>query len=319
MNHLALLALALTASLHPDQLQPAFEQIAAGIDGRVGVCAQDRTGAVCANGDQRFSLQSVMKLLAGLAAMDAVDRRGWRLDEPVTVRQRDLSLFVQPIAKLVTATGYRTTVGDLVRRAIVDSDSAASDILMARLGGAAAVQSFLDRKDVKGIRVDRDEKRLQTEILGLTWRPEYVDAAVFDRALDAVPKERRDRAYRRYRTDVRDTATPRGMADLLHRLAAGKLLTAASTAHILQVMTQTVTFPDRLRAGVPSGWTLGHKTGTSGTWNSITAATNDVGVLRAPDGGYVAIVVLIGDSRAAAAERARAMAKLAAATAAQYR
>ena len=260
-----------------------------------------------------------MKLLVALAVMDGVDRRGWRLDGEVLVRQQDLSLFVQPLAALVPEQGYKTTLGDLVRRAIVDSDSAAADILIARLGGPPQVQAFLESSGISGVRLDRDERHLQTEILGLTWRPEYVDAAALDRAIAAVPTEDRAAAYRRYQADPRDTATPRGMAGLLQRLATGGLLSPASTRYVLHVMEQTVTFPDRLKAGVPRAWTLGHKTGTSSSWQGVTAATNDVGVLKAPDGGSVSVVVFIRDSSAPSASRAALIASIAAATTARYR
>jgi beta-lactamase class A len=43
-----------------------------------------------------------MKLLVGFAVMDAVDHRRWRLDDGVVIRKQDLSLAVQPLAKLVT-------------------------------------------------------------------------------------------------------------------------------------------------------------------------------------------------------------------------
>jgi beta-lactamase class A len=65
-----------------------------------------------------------MKLLVAIAVMDAVDRGEWRLADPVVIRKHDLSLAVQPLAKLVTEAGFNTTVDDLVRRAIVDSDRA---------------------------------------------------------------------------------------------------------------------------------------------------------------------------------------------------
>jgi len=294
-------------------------RLAHGFDGRVGVCAVQRSAEACFNDGQHFALQSVMKLLAGLAVMDAVDNRGWSLDEPVTVRKENLSLYVQPIADIVKTKGsFQTTVGDLVRRAIVDSDSAAADILVERLGGPAAVQAFLDRKGIHGVRFDRDEKRLQTEIVGLTWKPEFVDADVLDRAIKAVPAPVRDAANRRYQTDVRDTATPLGMATMLISLANGSLLSGASTRHIIDVMTQTVTFPDRLKAGVAPGWAIAHKTGTSGTWKGMTIATNDVGILTAPSGGKVAIAVFIADSRAPDRDRAALTAKLARATISHY-
>ena len=76
------------------------------------------------------------------------------------------------------------------------------------------------------MRIDRDERHLQTEIFGLEWRPAYVDAKVLDSAIEAVPKARREKAYRAYQGDVRDTATPRGMTALLHRLAQDQILSA---------------------------------------------------------------------------------------------
>jgi beta-lactamase class A len=260
-----------------------------------------------------------MKLLAAAAVMDRVDQQGWSLAQPVVVHRKDLSLFVQPLAQLVTDNGYRTTVGDLVRRAVVDSDSAAADILIAKLGGPSAVQTFLARKSIAGVRVDRDEKQLQTEILGIEWTPEFVDPVLFDRAIQSIPEARRTAAWHRYQADPRDTATPRGMSSFLMALAEGRLLSSASTAYLLQAMADTATFPDRLKAGLAPGWTLGHKTGTSGTWKGVAAATNDVGILTAPDGRHVAIVVFIGDAREPAAKCAALMAQTTRIAIANYR
>lgn len=316
---IALLALAFAGSLDNRPLQTALQDLAKGFDGRAGICVQHQTTLVCVNGDQRFSLQSVMKLVAAAAVMDHVDRGRWKLEDPMLVRRRDLSLSVQPIAALVTPQGYRTTVADLLRRAIVDSDSAATDILIAKLGGPAQIQAFLNRARIAGIRVDRDERHLQTEIDGFQWRPEFVNPDKLDQAKRRVPEHVRDASYRQYQQDPRDTATPAGMASFLSALAHGKLLSPASTAHLLSVMTGTVTGPDRLKAGVTRGWTLGHKTGTSSTWKGLTAATNDVGVLTAPDGERIVIAVFLGDTREPPAKRAALMANAARLAIAHYR
>ena len=69
--------------------------------------------------------------------------------------------------------------------------------------------------------------------------------------------------------------------------------------------------PQRLKAGLRPGWTLGHKTGTSGSWSGVTAATNDVGILFGPNGERIAITVFIGDSTAPPADRAKVMARIA--------
>jgi beta-lactamase class A len=180
------------------------------------------------------------------------------------------------------------------------------------------VQGVLDRFGLAGVRVDRDERHLQTETAGLKWRPEYVDSALLDRAYAAVPETQRDAAFQAYRADSRDTATPTGMVSLLRSLAAGKLVSAPLTRRLLEIMAETVTFPDRLKAGVSGGWALAHKTGTSGTWRGLTAATNDVGILTSPRGDLVSVVVFIADSRASAADRARLMARVAQATIKSY-
>jgi beta-lactamase class A len=305
-------------SLHHAPLEREFHALTAGFDGRAGVCAQDSRGRACVNAGRPFSLQSVMKLLVAIAAMDAADHHQLRIEDPVLVRRQDLSLFHQPLADLVTDQGYRTTYADLIRRAVVDSDSAAADILAAKLGGPRAVQACLSRLGITGIRIDRDERHLQTEIVGLEWKPEFVDAKALRRAIDAVSTARRDKAYSAYQTDIRDTSTPDGMTTMLLRLATGKLLSPASTQHLLNVMDQTVTFPDRLKAGLAPGWKIGHKTGTSGSWKGVTAATNDVGILTAPDGGTVSIAVFIADTKASPADRAALMAKLAAAAIKHY-
>ncbi len=303
-------------------LRSELQTVASAFDGRVGICAFDGMSAepICVNGEQRFSLQSVMKLVVGAAAMDAIDRKGWKLDDPVIVRRQDLSLYVQPIAGLVAAQGeFKTTMGDLIFRAITQSDSAASDILFARLGGAPSIQAFLTENRAEGIRIDRDERHLQSDIVGLTWQPNYTDPDAFERALKAVPEKDRDIAYTAYMHDERDTATPKAMATFLYALAAGKLLSPASTRHLLDVLGKTVTFPDRLRAGAPAGWTVGHKTGTSNTWKGITAATNDVGILTAADGGIVAISAFVADSARSSKERAGVIAEAARLIAARYR
>lgn len=303
-------------------LQRKLEAVAKGSDGRVGICAEEiKSGAIaCVNGDQRFSLQSVMKLVVGAAAMDAVDRGQMRLEDVMTVRKNDLSLNVQPIADLVAQRGeVRTTVADLISRAIIESDSAATDLLFAQVGGAEGIQTFLKTKKILGLRVDRDEKHLQTEIVGLIWRPEYVDPDVLDKAIKAVPSSRRDASFAAYLKDERDTATPRGMVTFLSALAKGKLLSAKSTAHLLKVMQRTVTFPDRLKAGAPEGWTLGHKTGTSLTWRGVTAVTSDVGILTAPDGGTISVAVFVAESRRSLKERAKVIAATAKTITSSYR
>ena len=306
--------------------QHELEDLTRGFDGRVGVCAGDGLTEACVNGQERFPMQSVWKLPLAIGVLDAVDSGTWRLDDKVLVTKKDLSVYVQPVAKLVGPKGFETTIDDLLRRAIVDSDNAAADILLARLGGPTALQIVLAHHTVLNIRIDRDEKHLQSDINGLEWRPEYVDSATFERAVAAVPEATRDAAFEAYLKDPRDTTTPRAMTELLERIAGARIpvglgLKPSSAEHLFSLLKDTNTGPDRLKAGVPDGWTIAHKTGTSGEWRGVTAATNDVGVLGGLAGDKVAVIsiaVFIADSRASEKDRAALMANIAKAMIQKY-
>ncbi|HEY1096563.1 MAG TPA: class A beta-lactamase [Alphaproteobacteria bacterium] len=320
------LALSLVASFavacpippHMAPLVATFEKIIAKHQGRVGVCIQDGDDLACVKGHEIFSLQSTTKLLTAMAVMDQVDQKKLTISDKITIHKKDLSVSIQPIAEKVGKDGYTTTIGDLVKRAVVDSDSTANDVLVAKIGGPQAVQSFLNRKEIEHINVNRDERHLQSETIGLTWIPEFADPIIFSKAIKSVPVEKRDMAYRIYQTDTRDTAMPRAMGILLDRFAKGDLLSETSTDYLLNIMRETKTGPNRLKAGLPQGWTLAHKTGTSGTWKNVTAATNDIGIITTPDGKNIAIAVFVGDSTESEAAREKIIADLARATAEFY-
>jgi beta-lactamase class A len=310
-------ALSSSASRHTRWSQ-GLAELTKNFDGRVGVCMDDGITSACVRASEPFPMQSVMKLPLAIAVLDAVDHDNIHLDDPVLVRKEDLSVYVQPIARLVGPDGFKTTIDDLLRRAIVDSDNAAADILMAKLGGPSAVQIVLNRKGISSVRVDRDEKHLQSEINGLEWRPEYVDPPTFDRAVAAVPADKRNAAFQAYLRDHRDTATPVMMTFMLDFIGRGRILSPESCRRLIDILKQTTTMPDRLKAGAPEGWTIGHKTGTSGDWNGVNAATNDVGILFGPQGERVTVVVFIAESRAPEKDRAALMASIARLAATKY-
>ena len=60
-----------------------------------------------------------------------------------------------------------------------------------------------------------------------------------------------------------------------------------------------------------AGTVVAHKTGTSGTQNGITAATNDIGIVTLPSGKHLAIAVFVSDSTADEASREGMIAKVA--------
>ncbi len=94
---------------------------------------------------------------------------------------------------------------------------------------------------------------------------------------------------RSHDVQYRNWATPEGALTLLRKVRDPLLL---------QFMTETGTGPHRLKGLLPAGTVVAHKTGTSGTSNGLTAATNDIGLITMPDGRHIAIAVFVSDSKA---------------------
>jgi beta-lactamase class A len=309
-----MLAAALIAAAAPARAAGAeaeLKRLAERTGGVLGACIAAGGPMACINGERPMPMQSVMKLLVAVAVLDAVDRGDWKLDDAVTLHREDITPFASPLARQIGEDGLHITIGELVTRAVIESDSTAADVLIRRLGGPAAVQQVLRRKAIAGVRIDRDERGLQTEPSGLAWRPEFVDLKRLEAAQAAVPRQVRDARFSAYQADPRDTATPRGMASLLQRLAGGELLSPRSTGWLLATMERTRTFPTRLKAGLPPGWRIAHKTGTSGDWKGVNAATNDVAVLRSPSGRTVVVAAFLANSTAPPTKRDRVLAEVA--------
>lgn len=275
-------------------------------DGLAGIAVRsvDEGWAIeSVDADRRMPQQSVSKLWVAMTALDAIDRGKLTLDTPVTIRRQDLTLFHQPIASLVKADGYHTTVRELLQRAMTQSDNTANDSLLRTVGGPAAVRSFIQRKGLGNIRFGPGERLLQAGTAGLTWRQDMAMGRAFEAARAKLPADVRQAAYQRYVADPVDGAAPSAIADALARLKRGDVLSPASTDYLIRTMNSSKTGKYRLRGAVPPGWTFGHKTGTGQDLRGRTAGYNDVGLLTAPDGRTYALAVMIGDTRRPIQER----------------
>ncbi|MCP3735515.1 class A beta-lactamase-related serine hydrolase [Sphingomonas sp. RP10(2022)] len=303
----------------PAQLTATIEQIARGFEGKFGIAirAVDEGWTVTSPGArQRLPQQSVSKLWVAMTLMDLRDQGKARLDDPIVVREQDLTLFHQPIAMLVKGDGYHTTVGELLTRALTHSDNTANDRLLTYVGGPGAVRGMIERKQLGDIRFGPGERLLQSKTAGLTWdQATMAKGNGFELARSRLSPEVRSAALDAYVADPPDGAAPLAIADALARLARGELFTETSTRILLDTMGASVTGRARLRAALPGGWTIAHKTGTGQDLGGRNAGFNDVGLLTAPDGRRYAIAVMIGDSRRPIRERQQLIQSVAAAVA----
>jgi beta-lactamase class A len=75
-------------------------------------------------------------------------------------------------------------------------------------------------------------------------------------------------------------------------------LSAESQALLMKLMSEAIPGAKRLKGELPAGTVVAHKTGTGGTQNGITSATNDMGIITLPDGRHLAVAAFVSDSAA---------------------
>jgi beta-lactamase class A len=278
----------------PPQLQQALSKLATRWNEPVGIAVSEvgKSWVAAVNGEGVFPQQSVSKTWVALTVMDAVDHGRLHLSDPILMRLEDRSVFYQPIARKIGRKGYETSVGELLERAIIDSDNAANDRLLRLVGGAEVVKATMRAKGLEGIRIGAPEHELQAWIAGMTWRPELAGWK-FKEARATLPDAVRDAAEARYLANPPDGAEPAAVAQALAALRAGKLLSASSTEKLLDIMSQVRTGRSRLKAGLPRGWSIAHKTGTGPDWRGGSVGINDVALLTAPDGKTYSVAVMI--------------------------
>ena len=296
-----------------DTITPALEQLAERAKpGTLGVLmldlATNRGRGV--NIDKPLPMQSVFKLPLGIFVLALADQGKLSLDEKVTLTKDQLSVSHSPIAeKFDEKQDY--TIEELVRAAVAQSDNTAADVLMRRVGGPQALTRFFQQRGVTGFRVDRYEYELQPQSVGLPeFAGQWIGADAWTEARKQVPVASQQAAMTLYLADPRDRMSPRAGVQILALLDRGKLLSPESTKKMLEIMRSTTTGADRLKAGVPKGAVVYHKTGTGADVENRNSATNDIGIIELPGGRRIAVAALHSGSELPPEQRAQIIAEV---------
>ena len=217
--------------------------------GRLGFVAHD-TGSnrlLAWRGDERFVYCSTFKLYLSAATLERVQAGQERLDRTIPVTAADM---VSHAPVTGPAVGSTLTIEQLMKAVVEVSDNPAANILIRELGGIDALRGWYRSIDDQSTTVDRLEPMMNR--------------------LDGD----------------KDTITPLQSAANLRRLfiAADTPLTGVNQTRLLGWMFDSPTGAARIKAGVPAGWRVAHKTGTGGY-----GPTNDIGVLYPPTGAPVIV------------------------------
>ncbi|KUR72214.1 serine hydrolase [Novosphingobium fuchskuhlense] len=230
--------------------------------GRVGVAAVDLDGGgqIMINGDMPFPMASTAKIAIAATYLAGVEQGRLRLDQqfPMMVPVAESAESRGTVAAV--RPGEVMTAQSLMELSITRSDNHATDGLIAAVGGIGAVNTWLSRIGVSGQHLDHTMATLVRD----------------DGRVNPVTT-----------IDTRTSSTPRAMAQLLTAIDRGGALSPESRAVLLDTMTRTSTGRNRIRSGLPEGVVFAHKTGT------LAGVTDDVGIVRLPDGRHLAIAIFV--------------------------
>lgn len=155
-----------------------------------------------------------------------------------------------------------------------------TDALLAAVGGPAAVNRWMRQAGIEDFQLTRDIATLIRE----------------DGRIDPASS-----------VDLKDSASPRAMGQLLAGIYQGRWLTPGSREVLMNAMNATTTGRQRMRSALPSSAGLAHKTGT------LSRTASDIGIFHTPDGRAIAAAIYVtGQSRSMAYENGNRSAKLAA-------
>ena len=206
---------------------PAIAAVERRHGGRLGVFALD-TGngrTLGHRADERFLMCSSFKGMLAACVLARIDAGRDRLDAPVRYGAADV-LPYSPVVEAHVRDGA-LSVAALCEAILTQSDNAAANLLLARIGGPVALTAFARRIGDRTTRFDRTEPTLN------------------------------------HASGLLDTTTPAAIVATLRTLYLGRILSPASLARLERGMIGNRRGPARLRGSLPRDWIAGDRTGTS--------------------------------------------------------
>jgi beta-lactamase class A len=220
---------------------------------------------------ERFLMCSTFKLLASALVLHRVDRGRESLARRIVYRAADLVPYSPVTEKHVGGAGL--SLGELCEATLTTSDNTAANLILASYGGPRALTAFVRALGDTVTRFDRTEPTLNR------WQ------------------------------GALDTTSPRAMAQSLQRVALGDALRPASRDTLQRWLRANLTGKARLEAGLPAGWSIGDKTGSTDD-DGVGATTNDIAVVWPPGRAPLLVTAYLTRSRASAAARNATLAQV---------
>ena len=230
--------------------QPQFAQLERELNGRLGVFALDTSNGaqLSYRANERFPVCSTFKAFLAAAILKQSTETAGLMHERIRYTQSDLVAH-SPVTEKHVANGM--TVAELLAAMLKYSDNTATNLLMKKLGGPAAVTQFVQSIGNRQFRLDN-------------WEPN----------LNTVPG------------DLRDTSTPEAMGRGLQQLVLADVLKDPQRKHLKNGLLSNSVADQCIRAGVPAGWKVADRSG-----GGLYGTRNDIAILYPPNRAPIILAI----------------------------
>ena len=256
-----------------------INEMTAGKPAEVGVAWIADGKAHAVNNADSYPMMSVFKLHGAVAALRRMERRGTPADTLIAVRAAEMEKDTySPMLKRYGGRDFTIRLDSLLRYSVAESDNNACDIIMRLAGGTDGVNAEMRAIGLTGYAITETEA-----------------------SMHADPT----RSYN-------NRSTPLAVAELFRKLYESGILGEPYATLLKDILLSTSTGPNKIKAALPPGATLAHKTGTGFTLPDGTiTADNDAGAITLADGRRIYIAVLVKDSKLGADGNAKLIREIA--------
>lgn len=245
-----------------DELRKELNEIIATKNATVGVSIKgiENKDTLSINGNMNMPMMSVFKFHIALAVLNEVDKGKLNLKQKIFIKKEDLKEDTwSPIREEFPNGNMDLTIDQLLRYTVSHSDNNGCDILLKLIGGTEAVQKFINKNGIKDFTIKVNEEQMRT------WENLNIN-----------------------------TTTPIATTELLEKFYKGKVLKKATTKYLYQVMVECSRGITWMKAGLPVGTELAHRTGISGTNDeNLRVAMNDIGIIKLPNGNHFILSIYL--------------------------
>lgn len=246
-------------------LRNKIQKIIQGKDATVGVALiVDGKDTLTINNNFRYPTQSVYKFHLALAVLDYLNKNNLTLDHQLYVKKGDLLPNTHsPLRDDYPQGEMYLSVADLIKYTVSKSDNNGCDILFRLVGGTAVVDRY-----IRGLGLSEFAIAATEEEMHGPWEVQYTN-----------------------------WSTPYTAAQALEIFRIQDILPQLFLDFLWDTLAGTITGGNKIKALLPEGTFVAHKTGSSfRNAEGLKAAENDIAIIQLPDGRYYSLVVFVADS-----------------------